>query len=880
MPALQHMNQPRGYPQKLSHALSRYREYLKSCYSLFSIARDDKLFGITSCSQFINLALINKERSLHHNRFSKSTFYGGVDEIVASKTPLEMDDLLMPDSRFVLVEGPPGIGKSTLCWELCRKWDTLPSLQHYKIVLQLKLRERRVQNAIELNEIFLHQDKKLCQSVVDEVREGEGVLLVLDGFDEMPASVVKDRSSLIMKLIGGTCLPVATRLVTSRPSALHLKTIFPEDYRHIEILGFTDEYKVQFAEIAFKSEPDVFDHFKKFIFSNPVIKSLMYIPVNCAIIAQVYKDIRRSSELMPKTMTQLYTTLVLVLIRRRMIEKGEWDEDSEVPDNLEELKEEIIPILKRVSELAYRGLVEEEGQLEFSDLGQDFEHLGLLSASKEMYMKGPKTLHSFPHLSIQEFLAAWHLKCSPHLISNFITRLDSMPRLEIVGKFIAGLRGCSGFPIERMEKKMEFMAHCLYEAQNSCKSLEGHVDPNYIFYYNSVTPLDTYIFGYVLAHAPIRWKLILHADHSDVSQLANSCKSSDKVLGSIPDLYIQAFQAPSLSDFENFPTYLFEQIGKLKIVFESSSLVPVSTTWISSLRHNLHDLALCLAGPRLKDGHLFYQAIGSYPKLRAFEFRFSDNSVSINDLKVLSESIASSHTLENMALHFKDATGRFVSVHKRLQLHSLVEAALSCSTLKMLSTNIPFSAFSDTISPNLEAIKFEPFEYWCGCWTYKTVYDCLCCIANMCKIPSMTSLEIALDNEYHPAFDKFLVILNHSLRCNSSFTDLTLDGLHFYLRGTFSTALRTHPSLLWNRSKSLSDLSTAWGTSESESDDQSSVEDASESESDDQSAVEDASESEGYNQSITLENASKDRCQSCPDLLQMQPLHNIHPKLY
>ena len=180
--------------------------------------------------------------------------------------------------------------------------------------------------------------------MVDEVLEceGEGVLLVLDGFDEMPTSLVKDRSSLIMEVIGGTCLPKATRLVTSRPSALHHKKMFPEDCKHIEILGFTDELKILFAEITFKSEPDVLDHFKDFIFSNPIIKSLMYIPVNCAIIAQVYKDIRRSRKLMPKTMTQLYTTLILVLIRRHMIEKGEWDEHSRIPNSLTDLPEEIL----------------------------------------------------------------------------------------------------------------------------------------------------------------------------------------------------------------------------------------------------------------------------------------------------------------------------------------------------------------------------------------------------------------------------------------------------------------------------------------------------------------------------------------------------------
>ncbi len=130
---------------------------MKSVYENDPI--DDKL-SIAPCSQFINLALI-KKRGVK-DAFSRSTFYGGVDEIVASKTPLEIDALVTPDSRFVLVEGPPGIGKSTLCWELCRNWDSFKSLQNYKIVL---LRERCVQIATKLNEIFFHRDEELCRSV-------------------------------------------------------------------------------------------------------------------------------------------------------------------------------------------------------------------------------------------------------------------------------------------------------------------------------------------------------------------------------------------------------------------------------------------------------------------------------------------------------------------------------------------------------------------------------------------------------------------------------------------------------------------------------------------------------------------------------------------
>ncbi len=61
--------------------------------------------------------------------------------------------------------------------------------------------------------ISLYKDKRLCKKVVAEVRkhEGEGILLlVMDGFDEMPPEVASDQDRLIKKLIDGTCLPRAT----------------------------------------------------------------------------------------------------------------------------------------------------------------------------------------------------------------------------------------------------------------------------------------------------------------------------------------------------------------------------------------------------------------------------------------------------------------------------------------------------------------------------------------------------------------------------------------------------------------------------------------------------------------------------------------------
>ena len=55
------------------------------------------------------------------DNFTRLTLQGDIDQILQDKEPIEMDDILRADDevRLVVVEGAPGVGKSTLAWELC-----------------------------------------------------------------------------------------------------------------------------------------------------------------------------------------------------------------------------------------------------------------------------------------------------------------------------------------------------------------------------------------------------------------------------------------------------------------------------------------------------------------------------------------------------------------------------------------------------------------------------------------------------------------------------------------------------------------------------------------------------------------------------------------
>lgn len=812
-----------GYSQSkpMSSALSRYKDHLMYYYKDTPILRDDKL-SIAPCGQFISLALIKKGESM--NRFSRETFHGGIDQIKASKYPIKIEQILKPSSKFVLVEGPPGIGKSTLCWELCRRWDGLKVLQNYDVVLLLKLRERRVQKATSLEELFYHDNKRLSKKVVSEVNkhEGKGILLILDGFDELPKPVVCDESNLIMRLIGSKSLPLATCLVTSRPSALHRTKYFPQVYRHIEILGFTDEHKREFAEAAFKSEPEIQRHFMNFVISNPVINSLMYIPVNCAIIAQVYKDIK-GRNLLPKTMTQLYTTLILVLIRRYMMETKRWDEDSRVPRSVSELPSDILEDLDRISELAHRGLFRDNVQLVFfeDDILNSFQYLGLLIESKEMYVsEGAKTSYSFLHLSIQEFLAAWYVFSHPGLVEEAIAQTFDKPKhmfsqvavkahLSTFGRFLAGMIGCSMFPInfgklrEGYATNINYIVNCFYESQDPIYLNSLPIDVFWGIILS--TPLDMYIFGYTLVHAPIWWEISFHFSVEILLRsITDNLHPQGKMVGYIKGLQINSGETKYfLSHLEELPLKSLASISLFNI---DCFCVPDFCELISSCTY-IKEVSLTI-DEGCEDDHMLLELLKC---LNLNEFNITFRELTCDGIQNIVEFVSNSSSLEsvNISTHLRDSDDYFS--YEEWGYEDLIRAAVSSNFVETLATNIPYRCFDS--ARQVRKLSFSiPDNHLCV--SSQSVHDSLSTIAAMCKMPTVECLTLGFKKQSMASslLKDSIVILNNSVWHNSSL-QLNFEEFEcpFSLFVSFVLHLSKDPGILCKnlkRSRSLDNLAT------------------------------------------------------------------------
>ena len=122
--------------------------------------------------------------------------------------------------KLVLIEGAPGVGKTTFSWEFCRKWGKGEILQDHYLLLLLPLRDNNLKEAKTLSDLFYHPNSELQQAVVQDVtsNQGKGVAIWLEAWDELDHEP-QGKASVFLDLIHGVILPLATVFVTSRPWA-------------------------------------------------------------------------------------------------------------------------------------------------------------------------------------------------------------------------------------------------------------------------------------------------------------------------------------------------------------------------------------------------------------------------------------------------------------------------------------------------------------------------------------------------------------------------------------------------------------------------------------------------------------------------------------
>ena len=348
--------------------------------------------------------------------------------------------------QHILVEGAPGIGKTMFAWELCRQWAEGQLLQDWEIVQMLQLRNKGMREAKSLSDLFYHANSGIKQEVLEHITssDGKGVFLIFEGYDEL-AEDQKTEGSIFHSLLVGEILPKATIMVTSRPLAsqsLCQQFRESENLQHIEIVGFTDDDIELYVETTCKKQPGILlADLKSFVSSNPFVSSVMYIPLQCAILTAVYIQNwkKKGKSYAPRTLTQLYTDLVLSLLSCYIYDHPDYKKQKLAIRELSDFPRDVQEQVWKLSQLAAEGL--ENRQYVFD--GVPCDTMGLMQRAEEELMLATSVSYCFLHLTLQEYLA-----------TLYWSKLGSAEVVRVVNE--SGLFPLKTLVCEGVEKKIWF----------------------------------------------------------------------------------------------------------------------------------------------------------------------------------------------------------------------------------------------------------------------------------------------------------------------------------------------------------------------------------------------------------------------------------------
>ena len=528
----------------------------------------------------------------HSDRFTRESLRGDMDDVIHKKTAMELSELgVMGDSSWpqvVLIEGAPGVGKTTFAWHQCRQWAEGRLLQDYSIVLLLPLRDNNIRQISSLPGLFRHSRGQVREEVSRRVAEsgGKGCLIWLEAWDELPDHL-RSSDSLFTQLIRGLQLPAATIFITSRPWATRdlLETVGDRMSQDTELLALAKEEVEMVAIHSLTSSDSGFD-FLQFIESNPMIRAAMYTPVGAAIVEQVFKSVPHNP---PTTVTQLYSAFVLMRLEQHLSEHPTYSDMNIKVRTLADLPERVLEDLQRLCGLAYEGVSQQK--IVFSSLPEGVSTLGLLQTVPQVYDEGEgRVSYNFLHYTVQEYLAALHLShLQPHqLISitdtnclrlvktGYGSSYYEATQFKTTFQFLAGITKLEPFPVaylsDLLEKDAATTYRWLYESQNQSllTSVLGSGE-RWLRLSYSATATDYFAEGYCLVHSNCTWRIELGSVDDVAMEFLSKCCSHQLPEAGISsqlvsaDFSVGSITAEGVRHFLTIPNSLLQHIQDLNL---------------------------------------------------------------------------------------------------------------------------------------------------------------------------------------------------------------------------------------------------------------------------------------------------------------------------
>ena len=343
--------------------------------------------------------------------------------------------------------------------------------------------------------------------------------------------------------------------------------------QHIEIITTSDTELQRLLEerITPESRAQFLDYLKH----NLMMKAAMYTPVTANIVADVFQWCGDTESPLPTTMTELYTALICMLLTEhvRSYHKAEMEHIRSLDKLPKDMKKQLLNICR----LAWQGL-EKQQQLTFSGIEVGGETLGLLHEAKELYGgKDSQLSYNFIHLTLQEFLTAYHIIQLPpdkqeHIIRGHIDK----GHLAMTMRFFFGLIKPTTFTSSLIshhissqnDSRSSNVFHWLFETGEGKPDGSGrsvYVESSYLW-----SPLDYYVLGHAISQCNFSWELILYNTSMGDGEMEMLCKgmsaSTDNTCaGKITraDFTNNNITSDSVKCLHNIPLVILQQLEYL-----------------------------------------------------------------------------------------------------------------------------------------------------------------------------------------------------------------------------------------------------------------------------------------------------------------------------
>ena len=378
--------------------IDNFHDYIRDCY--LSLKHPSSLqWPFSSNRNYVELDLCDV--SLLKDSYSLKT--------IALKSILNDTDTGIT-RKVVFIEGIAGSGKTTLCWYICTEWAAGRLFKDVKLLIQISFSDTSIHSAIKLSDLIPHPSEEMREAVARAIADvrGKGICFLLDACDEAPLSF---RRSFLFQFITGTerkaMLPYASILLTSRPGIPHelLNCIT----RRVIIKGFKSLGR--FIETTLPESSKMRIQLLEAVEMKPELESLCHIPLHAVILVHLFDYFKDN---LPTTRTGLFHPLVCNFLIRHIGTRTNHHLGS-VFDLSTDLPQDVYTSFSCISKLAYQSLIGMRLEVCESILKRAGmiplweEKFGFFRVHERITMYGPTGGYSFSHLSLQEFLAAFHI---------------------------------------------------------------------------------------------------------------------------------------------------------------------------------------------------------------------------------------------------------------------------------------------------------------------------------------------------------------------------------------------------------------------------------------------------------------------------------------